>query len=88
MRRARLFFTNNGVLNLQPAGIAMPATATVDTLNFSSGKVTNGTLVLSSLNVFSPATAFPVYPGTMLNAGPVGAAGARAGMASTGAAGG
>jgi fibronectin-binding autotransporter adhesin len=67
--------TNNGLLNLQPAGSAAPAVATVDTLNFSSGTVANGTLVLSTINVFSPATAFPVASGTVLNPAPAGAAG-------------
>ena len=65
--------TNNGTLNLQPEGDATPATATIDTLNFSGGTVTNGTLALTTINVFSPATAFTAYPGTVLNPGTVGA---------------
>ena len=63
--------TNNGLLNMQPSGAVAPGNITVDTLNFSSGSVTNyGTLSLSNLNVFAPATTFTVYPGQGL--GPVG----------------
>jgi len=66
-----IILTNNGLLNLQPAGAAAPGNITVDTLNFSSGSVTNyGTLSLSNLNVIAPATTFTVYPGQGL--GPVG----------------
>ena len=65
--------TNNGMLNLQPVGDTTPATATIDTLNFSSGTVTNGTLALTTINVYSPATAFPVNSGTGLNPGTPGA---------------
>ncbi len=63
--------TNNGMLNLQPEGDTTPAAATIDTLNFSSGTVTNGILALTNINVFSPATAFTAYPGTVLNPGTV-----------------
>ena len=64
--------TNNGLLNMQPSGAVAPGNVTVDTLNFSSGSVTNySTLSLSNLNVIAPATTFTVYPGQGL--GPVGA---------------
>ncbi|MDB6026219.1 MAG: autotransporter-associated beta strand repeat protein [Verrucomicrobiales bacterium] len=67
--------TNNGVLNLQPSNSTAPATASFDTLNFSSGTVTNGTLAFTNLNFFSPATSFPVYSATVLNPGLVSATG-------------
>jgi autotransporter-associated beta strand protein len=68
-----IILTNNGVLNLQPAGDTNgPAVATFDTLEYSSGIVTNGTLALTNINVDAPATEFVVNPGTVLNPGTVG----------------
>lgn len=61
--------TNNGVLNLQPPDDSTPGNVTVDTLNFSSGTLTNYALLgLSTLNLLSPATAFTVYSGEALTA--------------------
>jgi len=66
-----IHITNNGVLNLQPAGDLTPGNITVDTLNLSSGTLTNyGTLGLSAINLLSPATDFTVYSGQALT--PVG----------------
>lgn len=63
--------TNAGVLNLQPPGDLTPGNITVDTLNFSSGALTNyGVLGLRTLNPLSPATAFTVRSGQTLT--PVG----------------
>jgi autotransporter-associated beta strand protein len=68
-----IILTNNGVLNLQPAGDTNgAAVATFDTLQYSSGIVTNGTLALTNINLNAPATEFVVNPGTVLNPGTVG----------------
>jgi autotransporter-associated beta strand protein len=59
--------TNDGSLNLMPAGDTVPGDITVDTLTVGSASVTNyGTLALSTLNVLDPATSFTVYAGQAL----------------------
>ena len=59
--------TNNGVLNLQPAGDLTPGTVSVKTLNLGEGALTNwSTLTTTTVTLRAPATEFAVYPGQTL----------------------
>jgi autotransporter-associated beta strand protein len=61
-----VILTNNGFLNLQPGG-GSPALARFDTLQYSSGILTNGILAPTTINIYSPATGFSVTPGLTLS---------------------
>lgn len=62
-----IVLTNDGTLNMQPLGDAVPGDITVDRLNIGVATLTNyGTLRLSVLNVVPPATEFIVHSGQTL----------------------
>ena len=66
-----LTVTNNGVLNLQPAGDLTAGSISVNTLNLGAGSVTNySALNVGNINILPPASQFTVYPGQTLS--PVG----------------
>jgi autotransporter-associated beta strand protein len=59
--------TNNGTLNMKPAGDAVAGNIGVRVLTLGACAFTNyGTLSVSNLNVVRPASQFTVYPGQTL----------------------
>ena len=59
--------TNNGILNMQPAGDLTPGTINVKNLTVGVGAVTNwSTLTTTNITILAPATEFAVYPGQTL----------------------
>ena len=71
-----LVITNNGTLNMKPAGDTVPGNISVKTLILGAGIVTNyGTLAATNIIVRSPANAFAAYSGQALAPAGVGTAG-------------
>ena len=68
--------TNNGVLNMQPAGDLTPGSITVKSVILGAGSLTNwNTLTTTNITLRAPATEFAVYPGQTLVPSAVGVAG-------------
>ena len=62
-----LTVTNNGTVDMKPAGDTIAGNIGVRTLNIGAGVITNyGTLNVSNLNVLKPASQFTVYAGQTL----------------------
>jgi len=62
-----LTVTNNGTLDLKPAGDSVAGNIGARVLNIGAGVITNyATLSVSNLNVLSPGSEFTIYPGQTL----------------------